>query len=96
MVFDVTEEEIRFTSTPHLVVEVLSSDPAADIVRKAAKYVAAGLPHYWIVDPDGPEVVVHELVDGVLTERARHRPGAVATLDVGSANVRLDPAELLG
>jgi Uma2 family endonuclease len=51
MVFDVTEEEIRFTSTPHLVVEVLSSDPAADVVRKAAKYAAAGLPRYWVVDP---------------------------------------------
>jgi Uma2 family endonuclease len=96
MVFDATGEVVRLTSTPHLVVEVLSSDPAADIVRKAAKYAAAGLPRYWIVDPEDPEVVVHELADGVLIERARHGPGALATLDVGPATVSFDPAELLG
>ena len=96
VVFDDTGEVVRLTTTPHLVVEVLSSDRAADIVRKAARYAAAGLPRYWIVDPEGPEVVVHELADGVLIERARHRPGAVATLDVGPATVSFDPAGLRG
>ena len=57
---------------------------------------AAGLARYWIVDPEGPAVVVHELADGVLIERARHGPGAVATLDVGPATVSFDPAGLLG
>jgi Uma2 family endonuclease len=80
---------------PYLAVEVLSSDPASDIVRKAAKYAAAGLERYWIIDPDGPEVVVHELVDSVFVERGRHRPGATVTLDVGPAAVTFDPAQLV-
>jgi Uma2 family endonuclease len=35
-------EQIRFTSAPHLVVEILPSDRARDIIRKARKYAAAG------------------------------------------------------
>ena len=34
IVFDATDEVVRLTATPHLVVEVMSSDPAADIVRR--------------------------------------------------------------
>lgn len=85
----------RLTTTPILVVEVLSSDPARDIVRKASKYAAAGLERYWIVDPHGPLVVVHELVGDVLVERARYSPGTAVTLDVGVCTVMFDPAELL-
>ena len=55
------------------MVEILSSDPARDIIRKAAKYAAAGVSRYWIIDPDGPEVVVYELGDGSL-RRARPSP----------------------
>lgn len=95
MVFDTTDKEKRFVAIPHLVVEVLSSEPARDIIRKAAKYAAAGLPRYWIIDPDGPEVIVHELVDGVLVERSRHGPGETATLDIGPAQVAFDPIELI-
>ena len=95
MVFAATDEDIRLTATPYLVVEVLSSDPAADIIRKAAKYAAAGLELFWIIDPEGPEVVVHRLIDGVLVEQGRHGPGAPATLDVGPVEVRFDPGDLL-
>ena len=96
MVFNDTTEQKRFTGIPHLAVEILSSDPARDIIRKAAKYAAAGLPRYWIVDPEGPEVVEHRLVEGVLVETGRHTAGAPATLDVGPAEVTFDPADLLG
>ncbi len=95
MVFDETDQEQRYTALPYLAVEILSSDPAADIVRKAAKYAAAGLERYWIVDPEGPEIIVHTLVDGVLVERVRHGAGHVAQLDVGPAVVTLDPADLV-
>ena len=94
MVFDATDEEVRYTATPHLAVEILSTDPAADIIRKAAKYAAAGLRRYWIIDPQGPVVIVHELVDGVLVERARHGPGTTVTLDAGPAEITFDPAGL--
>jgi Uma2 family endonuclease len=96
VVHDTTPEQSRYTGTPHLVVEVLSSDPARDIIRKAAKYAAAGLERYWIIDPDEPEIIVYRLVEGILVERGRHGAGTGVTLDVGPATVSLDPAELLG
>lgn len=95
MVYDATEEIKRLTTTPPLAVEVLSTGRAADVIRKAAKYAAAGLPRFWIIDPDGPEIVVHALVDGVLVERARHGPGTVVTLDIGTTAVSLEPGDLL-
>ena len=95
MVFDDTGEQVRLTAVPHLVVEVLSTDRARDMVRKAAKYAAAGLERYWIIDPDGPEIIVHEAVDGVFVERSRHPAGTTVTLEVGPCELTLDPAELL-
>lgn len=42
-----------------LVVEVLSpDDPARDLVAKRAEYAAAGIPEYWIVDPDAATITV--------------------------------------
>lgn len=95
MVFDDAGEVTRFTGVPHLVVEILSSDPAADIIRKARKYATAGLERYWIIDPEGPEIIVYRLEDGILVEQARHGPGTEASLDVGPAQLTLDPATLL-
>ncbi len=94
-VHDDTAEQTRYAGTPHLVVEILSSDPARDIIRKAAKYADAGLERYWIIDPDGPEIIVHKLVGGILVEQGRHGPGTEATLDIGPAEVTFDPADLL-
>jgi Uma2 family endonuclease len=96
VVFDHAGEDTRLVATPHLAVEILSTDRAADIIRKAAKYARAGLERYWIIDPDGPEIVVHRLVDGVLVEQIRHGPGTEVTLDAGPAEIALDPASLLG
>jgi len=50
---------------------------------------------YWIIDPEGPEIIVHRLINGVLVEQDRHRPGTEVTLDVGPADVTFDPADLL-
>lgn len=96
MVFDDVGEQTRLTGRPHLVIEILSSDPAADMFRKAAKYAAAGLERYWIVDPEGPQVIVHRLVGDVLVEQSRHGPGTEVALDVGPAEVTFDPADLFG
>jgi len=95
MIFDTTDETVRLTATPHLAVEILSTDPAADIIRKTAKYAAAGLERYWIIDPEGPEVIVYSNNDGALLEQGRHGPGTAATLDVGPTEITFDPAELL-
>ena len=44
---------------------------------------------------DGPEVIVHELADGVLVERGRHGPGAAVAFDVGPTTAIFDPGDLL-
>ncbi|MBS43955.1 MAG: hypothetical protein CMH83_12490 [Nocardioides sp.] len=50
---------------PVLVVEVLSpSTRRRDLGEKLAAYRDAGVPHYWVVDPDGPHLLAHRLVDG--------------------------------
>ena len=95
MVVPTSSEQIRLTAMPHLAVEILSSDPARDVIRKTTKYAAAGLERYWIVDPDGPDITVYQLVDGVFAERGVHGPGTKVTLDVGPAQVTFDPAKLL-
>lgn len=96
MVFDDHGEDRRYTGVPHLVVEVLSSDRAADTVRKLRKYSDAGLPRYWIIDPDGSEIVVFERNhEGRLVEVARHLGEGEVTLDVGPVQLTLVPAQLL-
>ena len=95
MVLDVGDENVRYTGAPHLAVEILSTDRAADIIRKARKYAAAGLERYWIIDPDGPEVIVYRQREGALIEDARHGPGTTVTLDTGPVEITFDPADLL-
>jgi Uma2 family endonuclease len=91
-----TDEDVRFTGMPLLVVEILSSDRAADLVRKAGKYQALGLPRYWIVDPDnGPEIVAYELHEqGTWEEVARATGEQRVTFDTGAGLVDLVPADL--
>jgi Uma2 family endonuclease len=94
-VFDHPSDIKRLTSTPYLAVEVLSTDRTADTIRKFAKYAAAGLERYWIIDPEGPVIIVYALEDGVYVEQARHGPGTLVEFDVGPVRVTLDPADLL-
>lgn len=95
MVFDPPSDPRRLTSTPHLVVEVLSSDRAVDQIRKFHKYAAAGLAEYWIVDPEGPVVVCYRSKDGVFSEISRHAAGSVAEIEVAGVRLDLDPGILL-
>jgi Uma2 family endonuclease len=41
-----------FHGAPDLVVEVTSSKPGLDRLVKYRKYASAGVPNYWIIDPD--------------------------------------------
>ncbi len=45
MVYPDTEETTRFTGTPVLCVEVLSSNRATDLVVKTTRYAALGVDH---------------------------------------------------
>jgi Uma2 family endonuclease len=53
-----------FYGAPDLLVEVVSSKPALDRVVKLQKYAQAGVPHYWIVDPEDRSVLVYRLEAG--------------------------------
>lgn len=56
LVFDAAEvDQPRLTRTPHLVVEVLSpSSRSQDLGSKLLAYAQAGIPSYWVVDPEPP------------------------------------------
>jgi Uma2 family endonuclease len=64
-----TEQELP--GPPLLAVEVLSpSTRRVDLLLKRDRYQAAGIPAYWLVDPEGPSVTVLELEDGAYVEVA--------------------------
>jgi Uma2 family endonuclease len=52
----------RLRAVPLVAVEVLSSNRHHDLVRKFGKYAAAGLPQYWVVDPEQETVTVFEAI----------------------------------
>ncbi len=55
-----------------LAVEVLSpSTQRKDLVFKFSKYADAGIPSYWVIDPQRPEFIAYELVEGSYVETAR-------------------------
>ncbi len=52
----------KYWGVPDLVAEVLSpSDPDRDRITKKKEYAQAGIPEYWIVDPEGKTVEVYLL-----------------------------------
>jgi Uma2 family endonuclease len=84
----------EFWSGADLVVEIVSGgaeDRVRDLVTKRHEYAEAGIPEYWIVDPDAETITVLALRDGA--EYAVHgvfERGAVATsaaFDALSADV---------
>ena len=61
----------RLETAPLLVVEVLSSSTRGiDLGTKRLALEAAGVPAYWVVDPDVPSLTVLELDAGRYVERA--------------------------
>ncbi|WP_337063060.1 Uma2 family endonuclease [Kineococcus sp. G2] len=89
--------DARFTGTPALVVEILSSNRSDDLVWKVFKYAAAGLPNYWIVDPNGERVTAFVLRDGVFVPGVSLERGAPPTeVGFGVGSVVIDVAALLG
>ncbi len=89
-----TDEQLRFTGTPLLVIEVLSTNRSHDLVTKYRKYAQAGLPRYWVVDLDEDKVTAFALRAGVYEEVATVSGTDVAEWDFGTGTVRIRPAEL--
>jgi len=63
-----------------LVVEIVSPDnPTRDTVEKRTEYAEAGIPEYWIVDPQIETITVLRLEAGSYTEHGVFRRGTTAT-----------------
>ena len=63
-----------------LVIEVVSpDDPARDLVTKRNEYAQAGLPEYWIVDPQMETITVLRLDGAAYVEHGVFQRGEVAT-----------------
>ena len=61
----------RIMGTPALVVEIASpSTTVLDRTEKRATYADAGIPAYWLVDPDAQTITVLVLEAGAYVERA--------------------------
>lgn len=57
--------------TPLLVIEIHSpATKVLDLTEKRFVYAEAGIPAYWLIDPDGRTVTVLELEGGQYVERA--------------------------
>ncbi len=81
--------------TAVLVVEVLSpSTRLTDLGTKRLAFEAAGVPAYWIVDPDGPSITELRLEAGRYEERATISGDEEFSTDF-PAEVRLAPASLV-
>lgn len=60
----------NLVSPPTLVVEIASlSTRTRDWNLKLHAYARAGLPHYWVVDPDIPAILTYDLLTGRYVER---------------------------
>jgi Uma2 family endonuclease len=80
---------------PLLAVEVLSpSNRGYDLVAKRNLYQAAGIPSYWIVDPDEPSVTVLELRNDVYVEIARATGDQPLTVHL-PYDISLTPTDLV-
>jgi Uma2 family endonuclease len=86
----------RFEEVPPLVVEVLSTNRAADTVVKVQKYAKAGAPRYWIVDLRDRTLVSLILVDGVYEIAAQlDDDNPAGELDTGAGTVTISLTDLL-
>ena len=96
----VVAPEADFTSDdlpvpPLLVIEILSPSTAhLDRGRKRDIYAEAGIPYYWIVDPNAPAITIYELTDGTYAETAHASGDQTLTLERPVA-LRLTPTDLL-
>ena len=73
-------QEKYILGAPTLLVEVVS-DPRTDRVRKRDRYARAGVPTYWIVDPDGDRVEAYREAGGSYGKPAIFEPGDTLTMD---------------
>ena len=68
-----------YWGVPDLVVEVVSPGTRRlDEVRKVKEYAEAGIPEYWVVDPEREAITIHVLVGDAFEQRVRAIKGQIA------------------
>lgn len=78
----VHEAEGKYPSGADLVMEIVSGSPSdreRDLVQKRHDYAQAGIPEYWIVDPDEGAITVLWLEGEAYVEHGRFAGGETAT-----------------
>ena len=78
----VEEAQGKYPSGADLVMEVVSGgreDRKRDLVKKRYDYAQAGIPEYWIIDPDEKAITVLRLEGEAYVEHGRFGAGEVAT-----------------
>lgn len=71
----------KFATAATLVAEVVSgetSDRDRDLIDKRRDYAEAGVPEYWVVDPEATEVIIYRLASDGYEEAARYGAGQTA------------------
>jgi Uma2 family endonuclease len=72
---------------PDLVVEIVSpSSRSRDFIQKSALYAEAGVPEYWLIDPDAQQLIIGRLRDGQY-EREIFTEGPVRCEALGGAMI---------
>lgn len=61
---DSKTDELGGIAAPDLIVEILSINKKHDTVTKFELYAEAGVPEYWIVDPDDQTIIIYTLQNG--------------------------------
>lgn len=85
----------RLAGRPLLAVEVLSpTSVERDAVTKLRDYAKARLEHYWIVDPETPQLAVYRLRDDAF-DRVTHGSGEAELVIDEPVALRLRPSDLL-
>jgi Uma2 family endonuclease len=72
----------EFWTGADLVMEVISNDPESrrrDLQQKPLDYAEAGIPEYWIVDPQEKKIVVLRLQDDKYVTQGEYGEGSTAS-----------------
>jgi Uma2 family endonuclease len=89
------DDAVRVEEPPLLVVEILSRGTRGrDQTTKRRVYEQAGVPSYWLIDPDVPSLTALELEDGAYVEVA-HVEGEDSWAAQRPFPVTVSPAALL-
>ena len=90
---DLTDAELP--APPVIAVEVLASSTRLfDLALKRSRYEVAGVPHYWVVDPDNSSITAWTLTDDGYGDPVR-ATGAEPLVVTEPFRFRIAPSELV-